>query len=497
MVEYIIPSLIQMFSWPAPLYLVLGTILGTIFGILPGLGGPQVLALLIPISLTMDSSMAIVLMIGAMGAIATSGSLTAILINTPGTGESAATAIDGFALAKKGMAGYAIGASISASLFGAIFGAVILTLILPFGKHIVLAFSYQEYFMMAVMGLSLIAVLSQGSMLKGLIAGCFGLMAAFVGYDPVTSSIRYTFGTDYLWDGIKLVPAIIGLFAVSEAISIFLNKKAIAEGIVDKKLSGTWSGFKAPFRYFSTFLRGSFIGTIIGIIPGVGGAVANFVAYGHEVQSAKNGQFGKGDIRGVIAPESANNAKDGGALVPTLIFGIPGSAQMAVLIGALILLGITPGPRLMLDHPEAALLLIYTLILSNVVCAILCLTVAQQLAKLTFVPGTIIGPMVLVLALLGSYVTEFMYQDVVVTIVFGLIGYAMGRFGYSKVPVIIALVLGTLMQSSFHQSMLSLGWQGFFTRPISLTLLILTVAMIVYPYMKKKKEASKGGGFTA
>jgi TctA family transporter len=214
MYEAALPALMVMLAWPAPLYLVLGTFLGLLFGILPGLGGPQVLALLLPITYGMDTNLAIVLLVGAMSAIAFGGSIPAILINTPGTPQSAATCFDGFPLAQQGKAGMAIGAAATASCLGAIFGAIILTVLLPVGRYVVLAFSYPEYFMLAFMGLSVIAVVSKGSLWKGLIAACLGLILSTVGYDPVTGSVRYTFGTDYLWDGIRLVPAFIGLFAI-------------------------------------------------------------------------------------------------------------------------------------------------------------------------------------------------------------------------------------------------------------------------------------------
>lgn len=448
------------------------------------------IALLTPLSLTMEPAMAIVMMIGVFGATATGGSLTAILINTPGQSESAATVIDGFPLSKQGKAGYAIGAAVSASMFGGIFGAIILTLILPFGRYAVLAFSFQEYFMMAVMGLSLIAVLSSGSLWKGIISGCLGLLIATIGYDPVTGSVRYTFGTDYLWDGIKLTPALIGLFAITEGLEIFSKRKSIADvDFNNTKLTGIWEGMKAPFRYWKTFLRGSTLGTIVGIIPGVGGAVANFLAYGQEVQANKDREnFGKGDIRGVIAPESANNAKDGGALVPTLIFGIPGSATMAVFIGVMILHGIQPGPRLMLDNADIALYLIYTLVGSNILVAVMSLLAAKHLAKMTFISGTLIGPGIIVFAITGSYMTDFMVQDVIVALAFGILGFALKRYGYSLIALLIAMVLGEMMQKSFHQSILTSGWEGFFTRPISLALFIITVLLIVIPLVKKRKD---------
>jgi putative tricarboxylic transport membrane protein len=491
LLEYALPALYELLSWPSILFLILGSLLGLLFGILPGLGGPQVLALLLPVTFTMQPSHAIVLLIGAAGATAFGGSITAILLNTPGTPQNAATVFDGFQLTKQGKAGQAIGAAAASSVMGAVFGAIILTLILPIGRYIVLAFSYPEYFMMAVMGLAMIAVLSQGSLWKAIIAGGFGLMLSFVGFDPVTGAVRYSFGMDYLWDGIKLVPALIGLFAITEAVSLFSNKGSIASEKVNTSLKGVFQGISSVFKHFGLFLRSSVIGTIIGIIPGVGGAVANFVAYGHAVSSSKNPEnFGKGDIRGVIAPEASNNAKDGGALVPTLIFGIPGSLEMAVLLGALILHGIQPGPRLMLDNAEIALTLIYALVLSNIVVGIVGVVAAGSLARLTMVKTTFIAPMIMMLALIGAYATDGMIGDVIIALIFGLLGYGMVRYGFSRVALVIALVLGEMMQQSFHQTLDLMGPSGFFVRPISLALFLITVFMLLLPLIKKWRKGN-------
>jgi TctA family transporter len=298
MYEAALPALMVMLAWPAPLYLVLGTLLGLLFGILPGLGGPQVLALLLPITYGMDTNLAIVLLVGAMSSIAFGGSIPAILINTPGTPQSAATCFDGFPLAQQGKAGMAIGAAATASCLGAIFGAIILTILLPVGRYVVLAFSYPEYFMLALMGLSVIAVVSKGSLWKGLIAACLGLILSTVGYDPITGSVRYTFGTDYLWDGIRLVPAFIGLFAIGEAIDLFLGRGKIAQSAYAGRIGGIAKGIKAVFKHFGLFIRCSVIGTLVGIIPGVGGAVTNFLAYG----SAKVTSGGSSPLRRPTIP---------------------------------------------------------------------------------------------------------------------------------------------------------------------------------------------------
>lgn len=484
-------------AWPAPLYLVLGTLLGMLFGILPGLGGPQVLALLLPITYGMDVNLAIVLLVGAMSSIAFGGSIPAILINTPGTGQSAATCFDGFPLAQQGKAGMAIGAAATASCLGAIFGAVVLTIILPVGRLVVLAFSYPEYFMLALMGLSVIAVVSRGSLWKGLIAACLGLMLSTMGYDPVTGSVRFTFGSDYLWDGIKLMPAFIGLFAVGESLDLFLKRGKIAQIDYRGKIGGVTEGIMAVFRHFGLFLRCSIVGVLVGIIPGVGGAVSNFLAYGHAVQVSKDSErFGTGDIRGVIAPEAGNDAKDGGALVPTLIFGIPGSLEMAVFLGALILLGLEPGPRLMLDNPEVVLVLIYTLVAGNILVALIGLFGAGFLVKITYIPTRLLAPVIFMLALMGAYLSHEMLADVVVALIFGVLAFAMKRFDFSRIAVVIAIVLGALAQKTFHQTLMLWGFKGFFIRPISLGLFIITAAMVLIPYgqtMLLRRKASNMG----
>ncbi len=489
MLEAALPALLELISWPGIFYLCIGALLGLLFGMLPGLGGPQVLALLLPLTFTMDASIALTLLIGASGATAFGGSITAILINTPGTAQNAATVYDGFPMTKQGKAGQAIGAAAASSVLGAIFGAIILTIILPVGKYLVLAFSYPEYFMMTIMGLAMIVVLSQGSLWKGIIAGGLGLMVAFIGYDPVTGAVRFTFGTDYLWDGIPLVAMLIGLFAIAEAISLWTKKGgSISSETVNTSMKGVYEGMGAVFKHFGLFIRSSIIGTIIGIIPGVGGAVANFLAYGQAVSTSKNPEnFGKGDIRGVIAPESANNAKDGGALVPTLIFGIPGSLEMAVLLGALTIHGIQPGPRLMLDNPDIALTLIYALVLANIIVGVVGVVLAAPLSRLTKIKTVYIAPVILVFAVIGSYAADGRIQDVITAAVFGVIGYALIRYQFSRVALVIAVVLGDLMQQSFHQTIESLGYGGFFTRPISLTFFLVTVIILLLPIIKRKR----------
>ncbi len=491
MYENALLYLVELFSWPGPLLLIGGALIGLFFGIMPGLGGPQVVALLIPLSLVFEPNQAIVLLVAAMGATAIGGSIPAILINTPGTGESGATMLDGYPLSQQGKADQALGAAIFSSVLGAIVGAMALTLLLPLGKHIVLAISYPEYFMMALMGLSIIAVVSQGSLWKALIAAGLGFLAASFGYDPVTGETRYTFGSIYLMDGLKLIPVIIGIFAIGEALALMIsNKKQIVNNNkVKTSFSGTFIGMGLVLKNFSTFIRGSLIGTIIGIIPGVGGSVSTFLAYGQAIQAAKDkSKFGKGDIRGVIAPESANNAKDGGSLIPTLLFGIPGSAQMAVLIGALMIHGIQPGPRMMTDSPSIVLTLIYVLVFSNLVVGVVSIILASPLSKITLLPTEYIVPCILVVSMVGAYATDKLFGDVIVAVVFGFIGLFLKLFDFSRIAFIIALVLGSILEKSLHQTLIVMGPEGFITRPISLIMLLVTIIILFYPLLRQLKK---------
>ena len=492
----IFQELMQFMAWPSPLFMFLGALLGLLFGFLPGLGGAQALALLIPVTFGMSNDVAIAMLIGAMGAIPFGGSISAILINTPGTPQNAATTFDGFPLTKQGKAGYALGASASASVLGSIFGVIVLAVLIPLGKPVVLAFSYPEYFMMAFMGISVIAVVSLGSIWKGLAAGVFGLLLTTIGYDPVTGSLRYVFGFDYLYDGIKIVPALIGLFAISESLEMMVRGKELTNGdkLTANINSGVLDGIRSVFKHFGLFIRCSVIGTIIGVIPGVGGSVANFLAYWHAVSTTRdNPRFGQGDIRGVIAPQASDTAKDGGSMVPTILFGIPGSVETAILLGALILHGIQPGPKLLMDNPTIIYVIILSLVASNIIAGVIGLLGAKYFARLTSLPVKLIAPMIFALALVGAYATNGIWGDVVLAFVFGVIGYFLNRYGFTRVPLVIALVLGSMFQQTYHQTMTSMGWQGFFMRPISLIVFITTLIMLSSPFIKAYLSKKKRG----
>ena len=489
-----------LFTWPTIGFLVIGTLIGMVFGALPGLGGTIALALLIPLTFGMEPTPAMVLFGSTLGGVAFGGSISAILINVPGTGPNAATLLDGYPMSRQGRAGEALGVSATASALGAIFGLIVLVAILPIAREVILAFSSPEFFWLAVFGLTIIAVTSRGQMLKGLVAGGIGLLLAFVGYNAVTGIYRYGFGTEYLWDGVQLVPALIGLFAIAEVIKLAAEGGTIAEGGEIKSARGALKGAKIVFSHPVTFLRSAATGTLIGMVPGAGGTVANFISYMGALQSDDDPEsFGKGNPKGVIASEAANDAKDGGALLPAVVFGIPGSAAIAVMLGGFILHGLNPGRQLLNDNLPVLFTLIFSLLFANILTSIIGLSIADQIAKLTRIPVNVLTPAILVVSLVGAFAIRNNLGDLFIAVIFGFIGYAMIAFDYSRIAVVIALILGELAERSFLQSLMisDNGPLIFVTRPISIILIALTIIGLVLPFVRGRGDqpdlATDGG----
>jgi putative tricarboxylic transport membrane protein len=476
----------------ALLYLALGAVVGLAFGTIPGLGGATAIALLLPLIFGMQPEQAITLMGGVMGAATIGGSVTAILLNTPGTAPNAATCFDGFPLAQQGKAGVAIGAATVASTTGGAIGIAILIMVLPIAKTIVLMFGPPAFFMLAVLGMTSLTVASS-NMLRGLIAACIGLFIGFVGYDQVGGVERYTGNIDYLWDGLSIVPTLIGLFAIAEMLNLYVAGGSIAQVESDgqMRVSGTLTGIKSVFSNFKTVLSGSAIGAVIGAVPGVGGTVASFLSYSFTAQTSENKEnFGKGDVRGVIAPEAASNAKDGGSLIPTLAFGIPGSAEMALFLGVLILHGLDPGPLLLIERESTIFVLILALLLATIIAAATVLLAARHLVKITYIESSILIPLVIAISLVGAYALHNSIGDVFAAAFFGLVGYLMIRFEYPRITLVIALVLGELMERNFIQSMIMFrgDWTRFFADNTSLTLIVLTVLALSFPLLQKARK---------
>ena len=491
--DTLLSAMLDLFYGGSILYLFAGVMLGLCFGVIPGLGGTTALALLIPVTYGMESLDAMYLAGGVMGATSFGGSITAILLNTPGTAPNAATTFDGYPLARQGKAGLAIGASAAASALGGLIGLFTLLLFIPIAKQVVLSFGPSEFFLLTVLGLAAIAVSVRGKLLRGLIAGCVGLIFAFVGSDAITGDIRFAAGVDYLWDGIPLVPTLTGMFAISQMIELGLKGGSVADdkpGAADSmKITGIWAGVRSVFTHWPVLLRGSIIGTTIGAIPGLGGTVAAFLAYSSTVQTDRDPEsFGKGNIKGVIAPESANNAKDGGSLIPTVAFGIPGSAETALFLAILVLHGMDPGPSILLHNEREIYGLIVALTVSAVGASLIGLLVARWLVLITRVDVGIVVPVVIAISLTGVYVLDGRMADVMLTLIMGVVGYLMIRFDYPRLTLVIALVLGETAERSFHQiQLISDGHPLNFmlARPVSLILIVSIVITFFLPMARK------------
>jgi putative tricarboxylic transport membrane protein len=499
-IDHLLAAFDVLLTWPHPLYVVGGVLFGMLIGFLPGMAGSVALALLIPLSFQMEPEVAVLFLISAYSPAGFGGMLTSILVNTPGAPENAATTFDGYPLAKQGRAGAAIGAATAASVLGGLFGALVLVALIPVAQRFVLSFSYPEFLMMAVFGLTTIAVVTDRNSFKGLIAAGLGFMLAFVGLDPIVGAERFTFGSFYLTDGVPTVPVLIGLFAGAEVLALFGRNATVAANAVDingaavaRDVAGPvsfWQGVAETFRHKWLVVRCSFIGTVVGVVPGVGGAVSGFVAYSHARQTSRHPElFGKGAIDGVIAAESANDAKEGGSFLPTIAFGIPGTVGMAVLLGALILQGVPAGPTLLIDHVEIVYVLVLGMVVAKLLAPIVVWLVAKQSTKLTRVRPGVFTPLIVVAALVGTYTVGLQIRDVAAAVVFGYIGYAMRRYGFSRVALIIAFVLGELVERSYYQTLGAFGDATVvFRRPISGLLLALTVLVLGFAVLKGIKR---------
>lgn len=470
--------------------LLLATAVGLFIGMLPGLGGTVVIALLIPLTFSLEPLVAFMILVAANAGTSQGGAITAILINTPGKAPNAATILDGYPMARQGRAGEAIGASATASGLGAIFGILLLVALIPFMLEFVLLFSSAEIFWLGVWGLTLLAVVVSGDVVSGLVSGGLGVIFAMHGINNATALARWTYGFGFMLDGFKLVPALIGLFAVAEMINLVSEGERIArEGDDTRDLRGRLRGARAVFTHRWIFLRSSFIGAFVGAIPGVGGTTANYVAYFQAVQTSANPEsFGTGDIRGVIASESSNDAKEGGAYIPTLGFGVPGSASMAVLFGAFLLHGIVPGPLLMQNHLDVVGIVVISALAANVTSSVFGMAAANQLTKLTRIDIMYIAPIVVAIAFFGSYALQNNVFNLVITAFFGLLGFLMIRANMSRIPMILGLVLGPVVEEEFFRALQISGndYAVFFDQPLDWLLIVLIVLSLLAPRLRRE-----------
>ncbi len=467
-------------------FMLLGVVVGLAVGIMPGLGGIAGMSLLMPFVYGMDPVAAIALLIGMVAVIPTGDTFTSVLMGIPGSSASQATVLDGYPLAKKGQAARALSAAFSASLMGGVFGAVMLTGFVVVARPLILLFSTAELFMFAILGLSVVGVLAGASIVRGVAACGLGIMFGAIGAAPATGESRFDLGIDYLQDGIPLAIIGLGLFAIPELADLIRRQSAIASG---STLGSGWlQGVKDTFRHWFLVLRCSALGTVIGAIPGLGGGVVDWIAYGHVVQSTKGEtNFGKGDIRGVIAPESANNALQGGALMPTLLFGIPGSGSMAVFLGGMVLLGMQPGPSMVTTDLGLTYTIAWTLALASVIGAFICFLLAAPISRLTFVPFNLIAPAMIMLICFAAFQARRDMTDLLLLFGLGILGIFLRRFGWPRPAFLIGFVLSGQVEAYLYQAVQFNGW-GFVTRPGVLIIGALAIASLLMAVRSRVSE---------
>ncbi len=472
----------------------IGCLLGQFIGILPGIGPAAGIALLLPITFGVKATTGLMMLTGIMYGAMYGGTLTSVLINVPGEAASVMTAVDGYQLAKQGRAGAALSVAAIGSFLAGIGAVLLLAFLCPILGGFALKFNAPEFFLLATLGLTMTASLGSGSAVKALLMAVFGLMVALVGTDPMVGTVRLTFGEIELMDGIDFIPVAVGIFGIGEVLSSLEVSQADAVPI-KTKLKDLWLTARDWADCRMAILRGGIVGFLVGLMPGVGPVVASMLAYVIERRASKHPErFGKGALDAVAAAESANNSAVHGAMVPMLALGIPGSAATAVLLAALVLLGIRPGPMLMTQQPDLVWGLIASMIIGNVMLIFMNLPFAPAFAAVLRVPYDYLAPGILVISLVGAFATTLSLFNVGITIFFGVIGYLMMKFNLPRAPVVLAIVLAPMMESALRQSlMLSSGSPMIFVqRPIAAVLLVFVLVSLSLPFFRRKKVEAKG-----
>jgi putative tricarboxylic transport membrane protein len=468
-----------------------GTFLGVVVGALPGLSGSTTAALLLPLTIGMGP-IASIAFLGAIYCAANfGGSITAILINTPGDPSASATAYDGYPMAKRGEAGRALGMSTIASAIGGIFSVFVLIVAAPFLARWAYNFGPPEYFALACFGLSMLAAVGSDAGIRNLIVGVFGVLLATVGLDLTTGVERFTFGIYELSEGLSLVPVLIGMFAISEMLAQAAQLHNVPERLA---LNAVKLPSLADFRKCAKAISvSSVLGTAIGVLPALGATTAALISYNETKRWSKyKEEFGKGSIEGIAGPEAANNAAVGGSMVPTLALGIPGSATTAIILAGLIVQGVRPGPHLFNEQPALLYAVFSSMLAANLIYVVLGLFLAKVFARITLIPDALLWPGVFVFAVIGAYGQDQSMVDVWVMLLFGVIGFFFRRFGFSPAPLVMGLVLGKMVEETLKQSLLIFdqNWLRFFERPIVVALFVVTALSVSTPLLVRGWRAA-------
>lgn len=476
---------------PEPMLLLLfGVLLGVWGGALPGVGGPSQLAVLLPFAMVMEPFNAIAFLIGVTTVGNTGNTFTSVLVAVPGGSGAQATVLDGYPMARNGEAARALSAAFTVSMLGGMFGALVLFASLPVLREVVRSFGSPELFLFTVWGLSMLGVISSGAPLKGLTAGILGVLLSTVGQDDKSGVIRFDVGLPYLWDGVSVVLVSLSIFAIPEMIALAGRKGRVAE--VQKLGSGLREGIRDAFRHWWLMVRCSAIGVWVGVLPGLGSDVADWFAYAHARQTERNSEgFGQGDVRGVIAPESSNNAKEGGALITTLAFGIPGSTSMALLLIAFVAVGLTPGPEMLTDQLGFVFSIIWALVFSQILASGVCWALVKPAARICVLPFYVLVPFIVALAFLSAFAANFDIGDLVALLTLSLLGYLLKVFGWPRAPVVLGFVLGRKMELYLWLAVARYGMDWVF-RPGVVVLSLLVLGTLLFPLVKARRAPLPG-----
>ncbi|KMK65143.1 tripartite tricarboxylate transporter permease [Puniceibacterium sp. IMCC21224] len=463
-------------------FLCIGVFVGLAIGLLPGIGGITGFALLVPFTYSMDPYAAFAMLLGMHSVTSTSDTIPAVMFGVPGTSASQATVLDGFPMTKKGEAGRALSAGFSASLLGGLFGALVLAVSIPVIRPFVLSIGTPELLGLTIFGIAMVSSLSGNAPLRGIIVACFGILISMIGTDLQTGTVRWAENVLYLWDGVPMLPVLLGIFALPELCDIAIKRKSVADKIEFSHVSGMVQGAKDVMDNWFLCLRCSSIGAILGIIPGITGSVTDWIAYGHALRTEKGAAetFGKGDVRGVIAPESANNAKEGGSLVPTIAFGVPSGAAQAILLGAIMVHGFVPGPAMLTTDLNVTYTLVWSIALANVFGAGICFLMSGYFAKISTLRYTLVLPAIMSVVYVGAFQGSRSWGDLYALLFFGLLGWAMKRLRWPRPPLILGLVLGALIERYMAISIQRYDAE-WLLRPVVVILLVMSALVLLRP----------------
>ena len=467
-----------------------GVMLGLMAGVIPGLGGIAALSLLLPFTFGMDPYSAMAILMGLAAAISHGDVIPAVLFGVPGTVGCAATVMDGYPMAKRGEAGRALGAAFSSSLIGGLIGAIILGVTIPVISPIVLFFRSPELLAICIFGMTLAASLSGNAPLKGILAALIGLLLSMIGEDLQTSTLRFTFDTLYLWSGMPIVPIALGIFAIPELCDIMINRRSIASGAKIDVTSGQWQGWEDLIVHWFLVVRTGALGAVCAMVPGIGAPVIDWIAYAHALKTEKGAvqTFGKGDVRGVIAAESSTNAREGGSLVTTIAFGVPGQPSMAILLGAFLIQGIVPGPDMLTKHLDLTYTIVWSLTIANVFGTLICFGFANQFARLATLRYTLLLPIVMALVYVGAFEGQHSWGDIVALLIFGTIGWVMKRCGWPRPPLILGFVLGKLIERYMFISVERYGWD-WLTNWFVVLMFAVSILSTARPLLAKRNQS--------